>query len=110
MKYTHLRPGNIVEMLFVGPDPYWSWSYFNVSDYDGIQKYPHIYRPIPLTEEWMVRFGFIGGMKGGIALGSKFDINFYDSMGICVKTIYVEYVHQLQNLYFELTNEELELK
>lgn len=104
MKYTHLRPGNIVEMLFVGPDPYWSWSYFKVSDYDGIQKHPHIYRPITITEEWMVRFGYDTkkkylGMDYGLFIteeDGKFIMNAHHHYNTtCEIELPIEYVHQL---------------
>lgn len=80
--------------------------------------------PIPLTEEWLLRLGFtmenedssncnrdyrVKGMN--IYIQHHFDCNdfivvFLDNpINISVKT-----VHQLQNLYFALTGEELELK
>jgi hypothetical protein len=70
-------------------------------------------KPIPLTEEWLVKFGFSrrenihkkGKFKiiGGIAIfGIKQTKAFY------YKDIQLKHVHQLQNLYFALTNKELE--
>ena len=70
--------------------------------------------PIPLTEEWLNRFGF---RKSGIywfdshdeLLSYSFKKN---TIAIGRMGIYFEnkihYVHQLQNLYFALTGEELE--
>lgn len=78
-------------------------------------------KPIPLTEEWLFKFGFI----------EKIDAYFYNDY--CIEDIHnrvtwvinefdhitdeftaigcgINYVHQLQNLYFALTNEELTLK
>ena len=65
--------------------------------------------PIPLTEEWLVKFGFKKGSKGWFKTYShKTEVsvitckfNFYMYKHIC------NYVHQLQNLYFALTGEEL---
>jgi hypothetical protein len=79
--------------------------------------------PIPLTEEWLLKFGFErhhfdysngviyikdvpnnNEFKWGVypfELGSGFIIN---------KSKNLKYVHQLQNLYFALTNEELTMK
>ena len=78
-------------------------------------------KPIPLTEEWLLKFGFenvhtdwfykdiaktnsyqfcfnICLSNGKITLDSGFDEN---------SIIKLKYVHQLQNLYFALTGAEL---
>jgi hypothetical protein len=80
--------------------------------------------PIPLTEEWLLKFGFD---KVGIALTSiaiaplnlpcTFNLPntpFSFCQGKLILTtgtgdfcVNIEYVHQLQNLYFVLTGEEL---
>lgn len=62
------------------------------------------YEPIPLTKEWLVKFGFKDGKRGWFKTGarnSKFNLYMY---GRC------DYVHQLQNLYFAITREELTIK
>lgn len=76
--------------------------------------------PIPLTEEWLVRFGFKMA-SGGISY-NKDDLNIYLGDTIlsgdegatffnCWRLLdhSPKHVHQLQNLYFALTGEELEL-
>lgn len=79
------------------------------------------YKPIPLTEEWLLKFGF--RMKAGkfrlpslsgyhfFSLQNPFmaehDGGFVPSV-LCEYTL--KYVHQLQNLYFALTGEELTIK
>lgn len=85
------------------------------------------FKPIPLTEEWLLKFGFD---KVGIALTSiaiaplnlpcTFNLPntpFSFCQGKLILTtgtgdfcVNIEYVHQLQNLHFALTGEELELK
>jgi len=84
---------------------------------------PEIYEPIPLTEEWLLKFGFINTKITG------FDgayIHRYFEKYVIQKmqnkwTIFVfcshlelltgfDYVHQLQNLYFSLCGKELEVK
>ena len=74
---------------------------------NGIKVHPmteHIgnARPIPLTEEWLVK------LNPNKLLLSK------DKFGILIwihgDKLYIEHVHQLQNLYFALTNEELTIK
>ena len=70
-------------------------------------------KPIPLTEEWLLKFGF-EKLKGwddtfffqlnGVQIleynGSGYDYNSFN----------IKHAHQLQNLYFALTGEELTIK
>lgn len=112
MEATELRIGNYIE--FCASD---SWSLHTV-----VPKDLHVmhvfdndpsesYRPIPLTDEWLEKFGFknwgdkytfglktvnIHSRKRGFVLRKSFPI--------------IKYVHQLQNLYFALTGEELTLQ
>lgn len=78
------------------------------------------YKPIPLTEEWLLNFGFVKeiiGVKKFVYLNhDKLRILFVDGKietGILGVSQYhfirhkLEFVHQLQNLYFALTGEEL---
>lgn len=82
--------------------------------------------PIPLTEEWLVKFGFSGitedsryfikcGRKE-IAMEctqeDKYEYLLYRrDVGIPFYGIgFIQYVHTLQNLYFALTGEELTIK
>lgn len=81
-------------------------------------------KAIPLTEDWLERLGFHSKYKSNHMRWNigMFDINqksdededgssrpkeqvFYYEW-----TLEVQFVHQLQNLYFALTNKELELK
>lgn len=66
------------------------------------------YEPIPLTEEWFYKFGFSKSNgwfeKNGIELFNIADLYFRANHPIKAD---VKFVHQLQNLYFALTNEEL---
>ena len=78
--------------------------------------------PIPLTEEWLLKFGF--GKSEDHEVGHNTDLNFnfyYDwhfkrfriESGFnsdndwIVPMPHIQYVHQLQNLYFALTGKEL---
>ena len=76
--------------------------------------------PIPLTEEWLVKFGLklhdlnkchwieneVGKDEGGFqfVLGTHED----DHGHWCYKTKKIEYVHQLQNIFYALKGKELE--
>lgn len=65
------------------------------------------FEPIPLTEEWLLKFGFRESnkylVKYRLGLKKRGDNYFYDNISI-------QYVHSLQNLYFALTDEELTIK
>jgi hypothetical protein len=131
MKAAQYRLGNIIEELKFG-----KWEQTTVStlteddigyvnmtyDADGCKEYAQT-RPIPLTEEWLMKFGFENISDGNYNQWQKdtpgkptielirrysrehFEVYSYKQLGI--DTLYV---HQLQNLYFSLTGEELTVK
>jgi hypothetical protein len=76
--------------------------------------------PIPLTEEWLVRFGFKKVQEGVIYILWENDgLAFYwDKVSHGISSIYncghhhirIDTVHQLQNLFWCLCGEELEIK
>jgi hypothetical protein len=115
MKANELRIGNWVR-----------WNYEERSEgnvypveygyeLDDIKNNPNIVKPIPLTEEWLVKFGFdfdgyCSYWKSEIELTKDTMDEHFQSFnnvgsGLCQKEI--KYVNQLQNLYFALTGEEL---
>jgi hypothetical protein len=70
--------------------------------------------PIPLTEEWLLKFGFESGKNRTKWLYYKDNKRLICHRLIHIKISgskynlgYIKYVHQLQNLYFALTGEEL---
>ena len=68
-------------------------------------------KPIPLTEEWLLKFGFkkdnnFTWVNLEMELMQRED-GFWIWLGA---DLYLEHVHQLQNLYFALTGEELIIK
>lgn len=78
----------------------------------------NIFQQIPLTEDWLLKFGFKETMKWTFAIdlvgnlklvyycGEKgFSIGFKNHSDFNN----LIYVHQLQNLYFALTQKELEI-
>lgn len=70
--------------------------------------------PIPLTDEWLVRFGFEKISKNQELIFNKVRICETVHKGLCwvdndIDFIQIKHVHQLQNLYFALTGEELKL-
>jgi len=68
--------------------------------------------PIPLTEEWLLKFGFDVSVshyicKGKFAICSIDDHFMYRGTELAPE---IHYVHQLQNLYHALTGQELKIK
>lgn len=83
-------------------------SFFGLCNVESNQD---LFEPIPLTEEWLLKFGFKKYSKNFIKYG---DIEFYiwttnNSYQIKAldKLIKIETVHELQNLYFLLTKTDL---
>lgn len=91
--------------------------YKNVYRINGLNENPDV-GPIPLTEEWLLRFGYKGSVESNF-----FEKDCFTSISFIKHTIWIpfkkfldnqngkhiEHVHQLQNLYFALTGEELVL-
>jgi len=72
------------------------------------------YQPIPLTEEWLLKFGFVAKNEGYLCSNKKVylsdDFYYYCLYFDCEDVIEIKYVHSLQNLYFALTGEELKIE
>jgi hypothetical protein len=68
-------------------------------------------KPIPLTEEWLVKFGFNEFEKNyrTFFVNNKFKIEMSNTGNIYYNKLWIPYVHTLQNLYFSLTGVELDL-
>lgn len=120
MKAMELRIGNYIE----NTDS--QMASYMVVNADVIKQNEHTMyaslEPILLTEEWLIKFGFkkrdmlssiLFDMKNprfSIYLNPPIDkSNKWNILGI-EKNVNIQYVHQLQNLYFALTGEELTLK
>ena len=127
MKATELRIGNLVNYQLTDKlsDPK-NWIEPMVVDAEdlrvlSLREYDD-YSPIPLTEEWLKRFPFKEicrsdyQVKYLIEAGRSFiNISFRSDGEICVffNNIMIKHinsVHQLQNLYFAITGEELTIK
>jgi hypothetical protein len=101
----------------------------NQSAFKSLEYYPQSQdtdklNPIPLTEEWLLKFGFEESIKSNSyrILSSKNEWIIAAQMSTdkkCCKIglpidfridqymTHIHFVHQLQNIYFALTNEEL---
>lgn len=76
-----------------------------------------VYEPITLTEEWLLKFGFVKtssrsfeGEIGALTIIARFYSKWYleirDGLYLGGR---IQYVHEYQNLYFAWTGQELEV-
>lgn len=131
MKNTEVRIGNYVHYQINDKfDERKQWNEVTRIDPIDFECFDKYYLPIELTEEWLFKFGFVKtecttnwhrnnnikayqytleyffifygtySKKFGIGLS-----NIWDGMDLEISS-----VHQLQNLYFALTEKELEVK
>lgn len=128
IKPNELRIGNLVLKTLDWDIP------FNIEWNDKVIKWNESYwyligkgtiflddfEPISLTEEWLLKFGFknesenrqycLGKKDLLINLDNGFYFSEWNGNWIIHKGIEIKYVHQLQNLYFSLMGEELEVR
>jgi hypothetical protein len=125
MKAEELRIGNLVLIPYNKSNKqegFFEATISQIGDFGAYIK-PEDYEPILLTEEWLLKFGFIDlnercGLKGIFSIINKHIYINIETMSYCeidyeqniIDIIRVEHVHQLQNLYFALTGEELQLQ
>ena len=107
---------------------------FLTGEYSAVFKHPInddlIIKPIPLTEEWLVKFGFeittdpenvhyklslVGEFNESFVINRKVGYIVFYVPHVCCNnylcfTTQIKSIHQLQNLYFALTGEELTIK
>ena len=72
-------------------------------------QYDEFIQPIPLTDEWLVKFGFEkdGTWFTKSGFGISIDNLKWQMKGYIATFDKCLYVHQLQNLYFALTGQDL---
>lgn len=135
MKITDFRIGNRFLFKVDSNDPEFEWVESEVISVDaqtgminGLYFEENI-KPIPLTEDWLLKFDFhridltengsgrapywirwcsdfvLEEYHGESTFAKPEDYNFYWSVGKYTVGLYS--VHQIQNLYFALTGEEL---
>lgn len=120
LKASEIRIGNLVEYYIEDSlDQRKGWWEINIIDAEDIlwlsKNDDTDYRPITLTEEWLKKFDY--------KPHPMFNLSYQDigSSTNCPQWVFVfigfdgvgtkiYYVHQLQNLYFALTGEELTIK
>ncbi len=142
MRASDLRIGNIVDMGSEGIGAVSGYNLYQKSIHDNggsVADYYHSFKPIPLTEEWLLKFGFgftdyeieddFFEEDAGLLM-RQFSKHYHDEIyhdltlnsdnfnEFGIRTSFAEvvlngnckYVHQLQNLYFALTGTELTIK
>lgn len=79
--------------------------YFTQCNFDG--TIGGLCYPIPLTEEWLLKMDFVNFGKRWTH--SKLSLDIIQGVGFYMQYVRLEinYVHTLQNLYFAITGEEL---
>jgi hypothetical protein len=124
MKVTELRIGNLVDQPNEGVAKVTSiLNNLQIRTETGyVDKYC---KSIPLTEEWLLKFGFKRNDNTKVSDsfywimvgGSELHINpdngvvwIHRNENIFNNPCLVKHLHQLQNLYFALTGEELDIK
>lgn len=127
MKTNEFRIGNLIKYRDTICEVSNLGHFFRADKLDTSCTYgtdnPEEFEPIKLTEEWLLKFGFvkygekyhIGFNYGAYSVSTVGDVfnhwylhhEFDKSKRI---THNIQYVHQLQNLYFALTHTELKLK
>jgi hypothetical protein len=110
MKASELRIGNLIHNK-QGNIVYVNTNHLTLLSY-GIENE---FNPIPLTEEWLLKFGFEKNKEHGYFEFDRLIVALHDGVDqfyLCDIDIFVkiETVHHLQNLYFAIRNKELTLK
>ena len=118
MKAEELRIGNCVNYFNDGEHSLiriLDWGYAHLNDASSIDY--ELLKPIPLTEEWLLKFGFEYFADGQYE--KKFenlDFNWDKECGLYIylrtredniEANHIKHVHQLQNIYYALTQKEL---
>jgi hypothetical protein len=116
MKAEELRIGNCVNYFNDGEHSLiriLDWGYAHLNDASSIDY--ELLKPIPLTEEWLLKFGLnssdyitldkeecilIDIHQNTVWIGNKKAFQY--AVGV-----YIKHLHQLQNLYYALTQKEL---
>jgi len=127
IKANELRIGNLLTheqdyMNNMYPIDHWQVTSIGAKSFRCKGHSGKYFNPIPITEEWLLRLGYRyynGKSSGTMCLdyGGKLYIDFHDRK-IQIKSHYesyilyrslhhVLYVHQLQNIYYSLTGQEI---
>ena len=102
MKANELRIGNLVFNHKGKPIQILEWIGNEAYLTEGRKAYGiKTSSPIPLSNEWFDRFDWRNGFHKGLLMRVGTQINLFG------KIMPIDYVHELQNLYYTLHKEEL---
>jgi hypothetical protein len=127
MKTNELRIGNLINALYDDDEGFPIWETVEIHGLDSVGFSEHDiwcngeshsefyadFEPIRLTEEWLLKFGFI---KKNKSFHKKDKLDIWHTVIEMRKHCYyykgfrMMNVHNFQNLYFALTGNELEIK
>lgn len=121
MEITELRIGNLYESTKFRLPVTCKLSdlveIYHMADGAEVDKYHvlSVFAPIPITEDWVIAFGFKKYelcfpdmyVKDGCGFSIKYRKENGFTVGYRYGHVYLKYVHQLQDLYFALMGSEL---
>ena len=118
IKANELRIGNLVEYKitdkFDERKEWWEVSEIDADDIHWLSKVDtndDDFKPIPLTENWLLKFGFEKDVNLQFFKNFKNNKTVIIGFGFICRLgsshVKINYVHELQNLYFALTKTEL---
>ncbi len=92
--------------------------YESFANTDGANHIPlRNLKPIPITEEWLLKLGFERGENHHFITYKRGEIELLDNIGQFFRVYYskthlmdIKYIHELQNLFYCITGNELEMK
>jgi hypothetical protein len=114
MKANELRIGNLIKfsedgtIFTVGSIEEKGFTVQNDEETTWIEA--EEFEPIPITEEWLLKLGFERDNQGNWKLKSGYhwiELYFYHVYINGQQVVLIDYVHQLQNIWFALTGKEL---
>ena len=113
MEAKELRLGNLI---YNGIREVFKVNAMTIGYFDISQATLGAFKPIPLTEEWLIKFGFEKNVRYGVEFTKyckyknfNIEVSVYllDGKYVTGDDFEINYVHQLQSLYYALTGEEL---
>lgn len=127
MKVQELRIGNLVSNMYektarvreIHEHPSWAGGFLVITNEN--KSAISVLRPIPLTDEWLEKLGALKDEYGDMFIEVDSDIRLYLSTKGYIQLVksyhcpmfdyeHIKHVHQLQNLYYAITGEELTIK
>lgn len=119
MRSNELRIGNIIGDTLLNTVVVTIDVLKTIDDHTSPIGEDGVYKPMPLTEEWLLKFGFKNSKSQdkffvidnnmGVSTANNEFIFIMGNFVCQLVLIKLQFVHHLQNLYFALTGKELTL-